>query len=132
MTLKIVPPDDWGNDWFGWAKSQTAHVFVGVFLVFALCMFGFEVFGGFPVKTHVFAVILAGYVAFKFIFQGWQRWDTIEDIVFVVGYGAAGPLSGSFEIEAGRSAIVMELGPLLPYFYVCTAHLIAGVLWRLR
>lgn len=128
---KLIPPDDFTNDWFGWAKSQTAHIFVGIFLAFALSMVSFVVIGEFPKKTDMLALIFVGYfLGFKLLLQGWQGWDTIEDVVFVVGYGAAGPLAASMEIEPGKAAIIMDLEPLLPYFYICVAHLIAGVSWR--
>ena len=129
MNWKIVPPDEWGSDWFGWLKSQAAHIFVGIFLVFVICMSFFFIFGQLPIKTHVLATIFVGYMIFKFTLQGWQRVDTIEDSVFLVGYGAAGLLTAAFEVEVGYVNIHMDLGSLLPFFCVMTVHVISRVLW---
>jgi hypothetical protein len=128
---KLFTSDSFPNDWYGWLTNQVSHIFLGLFSVFVLSMAGFVVMGEFPVKTHMLALIFVLYLgAAEIWLQGWRGWDTIEDTVFVVVYGAAGPLSASAEIEAGNSAIIMDLEPLLPYFYVFVAHLIAGVLWR--
>ena len=129
MNWKIVPPDEWGSDWFGWLKSQAAHIFVGIFLVFVICVLFFYKFGEFPVKTHVLATIFVGYMIFKFTLQGWQRLDTIEDIVFLVGYGAAGILSAVSETEVGKFSVRLDLYSLLPYVYVMIVHSLSRVLW---
>ncbi len=131
VNRKLLTPSNFEKDWYGWLTNQVSHVFLGIFAVFAVSMTGFAVSGEFPVKTQMLMGIGAAYfLGIELWLQGWRGWDTIEDTVFVVGYGAAGPLAASYEIEVGRSAIIMELEPLLPYFYVCIAHLIAGILWR--
>lgn len=128
----MITPNSFPNDWYGWLTNQVSHVFLGIFAVFVFSMVGFAIFGEFPVKTHMLAVIGFLYIAIVELWlQGWRGLDTIEDSVFVIGYGASGALGASAEIMPGRSAIIMELGPLLPFFYIFTAHVIAGVLWRI-
>lgn len=129
MNFKIIPPDDWGNDWWGWVKSQTSHIFVGYLIVFLICVLFFYKFEEFPVKNYVLATTLVGYTIFKLTLQGWQGVDTIEDIVILVGYGAAGILSAASEIEVGKFSVRLDLYPLLPYLYVISLHFTSRVLW---
>jgi len=129
-SLHIIPPDNFGKDWWRWANSQTAHVFVGIGLVFVTVMVFFGITGELPYRTHVLVTIFIGYAAFKLFLQGWYMGETIEDIVFVVGYGAAGALYGSYELTSGGAKFVTDPVMMLPFFYVYAAHIIALATYR--
>lgn len=132
MSNRLFTSDSFPNDWYGWLTNQVSHVFLGIFAVFVVSMAGFAFWGEFPVRTHMLLLIGVIYLLLIEVWlQGWRGWDTLEDTIFVVGYGAAGPLSAAAELEVGTTKIIMDLSPLLPYFYVCTAHLIAGSVWRM-
>lgn len=129
----MLTPDSFDRDPYGWLTNQVSHIALGALMALALSVFGFAVFGEFPVRTHMLAAIFVLYfVVIELVVQGWRGFDTIEDTIFTVGYGAAGPLAVSSEIVPGRMAIVMELEPLLPFVYMSAAHLIGGIVWRSR
>ena len=131
MGSNLFSPDNFKGDWYGWLTNQVSHTFLGIFLVFFASMAGFSALGEFPVKLNMLIAIGAVYILFVELYlQGWRGFDTIEDSMFVVGYGAAGPLAASFELLPGKAAIIMDLDPLVPFFYVFIAHIIAGVAWR--
>lgn len=130
--MPLLTPSNFLDDWYGWLTNQVSHIFLGLFLVFVFSMAGFWAFGEFPYKINMLIAIGAVYfLGVEMALQGWRGFDTIEDTIFVVGYGASGALGASIEVMPGKTTIIMDLQPLLPFFYVLTAHLIAGVSWRL-
>lgn len=126
----LFDPDDFTGDWYGWMTNQASHIGLGVLLTFFLCVGLFLTFGEMPYKIAVLAVIATGYLAFEFGVQRWRGWDTIEDTVFVVGYGASGALVGFSEVTPGSAQLSVNLVDLLPYFAVASVHLLAGSLYR--
>lgn len=127
----LFDSDAFENDWYGWVTNQGSHIGLGVLLTFVLCAGFFLFFGEMPFKLAVLAVIATGYLAFEVGVQGWRGIDTIEDTVFVVGYGASGALVGFSEIAPGSAHLSINLMDLLPYFAVSSLHLLTGA-WQRR
>lgn len=126
----LSEPEAFLDDWYGWLTNQAAHIGVGVFLVFCLCVTYWSAYGEMPDKTAVYLTILSGYVAFEIVIQGWRSFDTIEDSVFVVGYGAAAVLAGFTEVVPGSPVVAVDVLALAPFFIVAFVHLVAGSIFR--
>jgi hypothetical protein len=95
-----------------------------------MCLGAFVVTGELPYRVDVFAVCLLGYVFFELYFQGWQGFDTVDDTVFVVAYGAGAPLYAFHEVSVGSLEVMGVLTDLIPFFAVATIHLACGVAFR--
>jgi hypothetical protein len=126
----LFEPDDFLDDWYGWLTNQVSHIGVGVKLAFLMCLGAFVVTGELPYRVDVFAVCLLGYVFFELYFQGWQGFDTVDDTVFVVAYGAGAPLYAFHEVSVGSLEVMGVLTDLIPFFAVATIHLACGVAFR--
>ena len=127
----LSEPSAFVNDWYGWLTNQVSHIGLGVFLTFAVCVLYWLMWSEMPYKTAVYAVIFFGYVAFEVFYQGWRSFDTIEDTVFTVGYGAASILSAFSEVTVGDPKVGVDVLILLPFFIVACIHLLAGVAFRI-
>jgi hypothetical protein len=126
----LTEPSAFLNDWYGWLTNQGAHIFAGMFVAFWMCVISLFVMGELPYRVDVFAACLMGYIAFEMFFQGWRGYDTIEDTVFVVGYGAGGPLSALNEIAAGGADASINIIGLIVFFVIAPIHLAFGVAFR--
>lgn len=129
--MSLLTPDDFADDQYGWLTNQISHAALGVFLVFSLCTTHYVVAGEFPHKTHVFLLIFAAYVLFEVLVQGWRGSDTVEDTVFVVGYGASGVLASFTELEVGSSVVLVDVLTIGIFFAFAMAHLFTGLRYRL-
>ena len=74
----------------------------------------------------------AGYLAFELCFQKWQGWDTVEDWLFVVAYGAGAAISSVTEREAGSLNADIDLRGVAWVVALATGHMAVGVGIRLR
>jgi hypothetical protein len=130
--MSILEPDAFLNDWYGWLTNQASHIALGVFVTFFICLFAFWIGGEFPFRSDVFLYCLSAYLFFEVFIQGWRWFDTIEDTVFVVGYGVGAPLAALHEVQAGQSAVMVDVVALLPFFVVAGVHLAVGVAYRAK
>jgi hypothetical protein len=126
----LTEPSAFLDDWYGWLGNQSGHMCVGVVMSFCIVVVSYIVVGELPYRINVFAACLLGYVAFELLTQGWQGYDTVEDTVFVVGYGAGAPLSAFHEISAGSSEVSLDLLALVVFFVIAAIHLAFGVAFR--
>lgn len=91
----------------------------------------FLVLGELPYRSTVFLVILGGYIFYEVRRQAWQGWDTIEDTLFVVGYGAGGVLYSFTEAMPGSSKACVDLLSPIPFLAAAALHLAIGFAIRL-
>jgi hypothetical protein len=126
----LTEPGAFLDDWYGWLTNQAAHIFLGLCMAFWLCVIPHLLMGELPYRVDVFAACLIGYIAFEMFFQGWRGYDTIEDTVFVVGYGVGGPLSALNEIAAGGADASINIIGLIVFFVISPIHLAFGVVFR--
>jgi hypothetical protein len=126
----LTEPSAFLDDWEGWLGNQTGHIFAGMFTAFWICAASFVLMGELPYRVDVFVACLLGYFAFEIFFQGWKGYDTIEDTVFVVGYGVGGPLSALSEIAAGGADASINIIGLIVFFVIAPIHLAFGVAFR--
>jgi hypothetical protein len=126
----LTEPSAFLDDWEGWLGNQTGHIYAGMFMAFWLCVASLVLMGELPHRVDVFAFCFIAYVAFEIKFQGWKGYDTIEDTVFVVGYGAGGPLSALNEIAAGGADASINIIGLIVFFVISPIHLAFGVAFR--
>ncbi|HEY9819099.1 MAG TPA: hypothetical protein V6D20_25300 [Candidatus Obscuribacterales bacterium] len=127
-----VIPSNFEKDWNGWAANQSGHIALGMFFAAVACMAYLAVFGEFPVRGPVWFSILVAYLYFETSHQRWQGADTIEDTVFVAGYGAGGVLYTFKEVNIGTGDIIGNLWSAMPFLILASIHFIVGIWIRYR
>lgn len=121
--------DDFSGDWYGYVTNQMGHaLLIGVGATFALAEIYQTLVGVHPYRWQLFLAMLAGYSTFE-LRQGWRRWDTCEDILFSVVYGAGGVL-WVFRADSTESHLIAEPDRLTAVLTAMTIHLILGILRR--
>lgn len=129
--MSLNEPDAFLDDWYGWLTNQISHIALGVFMAFIVCAAYYVAAGEFPVKSLVWLFVLMFYAGIEFFKQRFVGFDTIEDIVFVIGYGASAVLAGFAEIDPGNPYVALNVVSLLPFFAVSICHMVAGVAYRI-
>lgn len=121
--------DDFKDDWYGWLTNQIGHMALGIFLALVISTAWFGVAGEFPQKEAAWLLIAAGYGATEIV-RGWTGWDSIEDCLFVSGYGAGGAFLVFNEVAPGSPYLIFSLGDVLPVVGLAALHLAVGVWFR--
>ena len=122
----MFTPDDFKDDWYGYLTNQISHVGLGLFLVWFVCAVSFLALGELPYKLALFFSISVLYFLYEMTFQGWRRFDTIEDTMFVAGYGAGGTVLAFSEFLVGTSLVAFDV--YAPAYVILTMaiHLLVG------
>lgn len=118
--------DDFKDDWYSYLTNQISHVGLGLFLVWAVCAVSFTILGELPYKLTLFFSISVLYFLYEMTFQGWRRFDTIEDTMFVAGYGAGGTVLAFSEFVSGKTLVVFDVYAPLYVIVVMIIHLVVG------
>lgn len=127
----MIKPDAFKANPYGYLTNQIGHIGLGVLLVFLISRGCFELVGEYPIRLHVWLITGAFYLfVVELAVQGWRGWDTIEDTIFVVFYGAGAPLWAFKEVSPGDAALAANLPALDMFFAAAGLHLLAGVLLR--
>ncbi len=123
-------PDDFRNDWYGYAKNQVSHGLLGMASAWVVAAAGFWYYEEFPDKTYAWLLVAFLYSAYELLWQRWNGLDTIEDILFWVVYGAGGALLVFSEVEPGNPVLQMHIaGPAYVGIFAIT-HLAIGTAYR--
>lgn len=127
----LSTPSSFKRDWYGWVTNQMAHITVGVMLTAFISAACFLTFGEFIFKVYLWGSI-AGLVAInEFALQKSKKWwDSLEDFVFIVLYGAGTSIIMFDEVEPGSPAMVASITSIAPICIIVATHLIAGALSR--
>ena len=127
----LSTPSDFHSDWYGWATNQMAHITLGIMLTAIVSCFNFLVFGEFAYKAVLWGVVATTYILFVEMQQGKSRfWDSVEDFVFVVIYGAGTSIMMFHEVAPGSPEMRVNITSVAPICVIVTTHLIAGSLSR--
>lgn len=128
----MIAPSAFKGDPLGWLGNQTGHAFgVGALgMVYIPTMASFVLAGEFPPKWAL--VICAGiiYLAFELLSQGWRGADTVEDWIFVVGYGVFGSACAFSEVAPGNPVAAFDAMAAAPIVTVMAVHLAFGAWLR--
>ncbi len=123
----IFTPDDFRDDWYGFATNQISHIGLGVVSAWLFAAGVFALYDEYPIKTGAWMLLALTYGAYELGIQNWRRWDTIEDFLFVVVYGGGGAFAGFSETAQGVRALSFDPYAPLPFFLCACAHLALGV-----
>lgn len=127
--MKIITPESFEKDWYGFLVNQISHIAFGVTLVFFACAIYWVGLGEFPVRWELWIGLAVLYIGIIELWvQGWHGLDTVNDSIFVLVYGAGATLY-TFE-EVGEGLFVGDITKPVPFFFAAGIHLIAGVLVR--
>ena len=128
----LTKPSDFSDDWYGYLTNQFSHIGVGIFLAWLTCLAAFIISGDMPYRIHVFIFLGISYFFKELIFDKWQGKDTIEDVLFVVFYGAGGTLASFKQMDQFSSDVVFNIYSALPIFIFSMAHLTYGTVSRIK
>ncbi len=123
-------PDDFRYNWYGYASSQLGHIGLGVAYAWGVAAVTFVVLGEFPSKPQAWLVVAVVYSAFELLWQRWNGLDTVEDIIFLVVYGAGGALTVFSEIEPGNPVLQMHIAAPAYFAIFAVTHLAIGTAYR--
>lgn len=130
--MRIVP-DNFRADPYGWLTNQGSHICTGMMAAVLVCAAWLIVFDEFPSRSIAWAAILALYVlVVEIAAQGWNKGDTVEDAIFVVGYGAGGILYTLHEVNIGTGDFTGNIWDAVPFIGLAGFHLIVGAVLRIR
>lgn len=130
ILIDLSSPSNFRKDWYGWSTNQLAHITLGVILAALLSFANFMTIGEFAYKGVLFAIVAAAFA----IQQGKQwkdrPWDTVEDFVFVVVYGAGTVIVMFDEVSAGSPFIQTNILNIAPICAIVSTHLFVGSVIR--
>lgn len=126
----IFLPDNFHGDWYGWLTNQISHIALGMAGVGALCFLALVVFGEFPGRRATWVLFAGGYMLYEMSVQRWNGVDTVEDWIFVAGYGAGGLLHTLREVNPGTGEFTGNIWDVAPFFIAALAHVVFGVTQR--
>lgn len=121
--------DDFAEDWYAWATNQISHASMGVMAALAVSLIAWLITGEYPVKWQAWSIVAVIYVALECV-RGWKSWDSFEDTVFVVGYGAGGAFLVFTEIVPGSAMLILSGVDAAVILGLAAIHLAAGVWMR--
>lgn len=128
-----LTPSNFRADPYGWLTNQVSHIGLGVVWALVACALVLVLFGEFPFRIAIWCIIALCYVGVvELAAQGWRGGDTVEDTIFVVGYGAGSVLWVFREYQIGTGLIIGDVWDALPFVGVAAFHLAIGYALRLR
>ena len=130
LSMELFEPNQYLGQPYKWLVNQCSHIVLGFVTILFICVSFHFLNGEYPVRVNVGAYSLVAYLLFEILVQGWRRWDTIEDTVFVVVYGGWGTLIASREISIGDTAVTVNPYALTLVAMAVSVHLFLGYMWR--
>lgn len=130
--LGIFTQDSFRTDWYGYLTNQVSHVALGTIFTWAATVFCLATIGEFPYKAHLFMALAGMYLLYELLYQGWHKWDTIEDWVFFSLYGVGGTVLTFHEFDVGSSLATFDINAPRFIFPIIGVHLLIGCLIRWR
>lgn len=128
--MSLFTPDDFKNEWYGWATNQWSHVVLGQVL-FGWIMYASLLFGEFAPRLDVLLIVAGIYAAWELFTSNRSKiWDSIEDFIFVVIYGAGWMAAVFTEVAPGLSGVYSDALSAIPLFGLFAFHTTVGVLLR--
>lgn len=123
----LVVPQNFRAQPYQWLTNQTSHMGLGFVLAMLTCLAHFAAFGEYPYRAAIWCMIVIGYFGWaELSMQGWRGGDTIEDTVFVCGYGAGGFLYTLREVRPGTGDFTGNIWDAALFLAVAAAHLCIG------
>lgn len=129
--MGLIKPDFYEGQPLKWLGNQWTHFFMGVGSVVVVCFLAYFIQGEWPYKAIAALTCILGYLlVIEFLFQGWQKVDTLDDTCFF-SYGALIPLLMLSE-DAGSSLGLYAESPLwgVAALALIFLHAGAGYIWR--
>lgn len=126
----LSTPASFRRDWYGWATNQLAHITLGVILAALLSFANFMTIGEFAYKGILFAMVAVLFAAQQGKQWTLKPWDTFEDFVFTVVYGAGTVIIMFDEVEPGSPLIQTNIINIAPICAIVATHLFVGSVIR--
>lgn len=127
---EFATPEKFGDDWKGFIHNQFGHTGIGIFAVWIACLISFTIMGDLPSRFDIFLGIAFLYSTKELVADKWNGFDTVEDFLFVVVYGAGGTLAAFKQMEQNSADVVFNIHSAVPFLTACFIHLFAGAFYR--
>lgn len=124
-------PDDYAKEPELWLANALSHVGLGVWLAIASCGMWLYASGEFPEREAIGVLLVVFYLSYELSRQGWRGFDTVEDALFVAGYGGCGALYCFIEVSPGSDQITAGLFDLIFVSTFPLVHMVAGASIRI-
>jgi hypothetical protein len=126
----MIRPDNFRADPLGWAGNQCGHMMICAALGYYAAIGAFMTLGEFPPRWLLLALVGVVYLSIELRQRGSVA-DTLEDVLFVVGFGGALFLLPLQEIEPGSPVVAFNLIAHWPVVTVVVCYLAFGMALRL-
>jgi len=128
MGLRLVLPDSFRRDAYGYLTNQCGHMLLGFCLAFVSAVIGIIWTGEPQDRFDMWMMLLCAFMAFEVMLRG-EFVDFVEDVTFTVGYGSGATIYAVKWTE-GYSFAASSILNVLPFFIAALLHVTAGALWR--
>ena len=123
--------DNFRYDWYGYATNQMAHGLFGFLFACFVSYAGFLLYGEFCDKEAILGIVFGVYILVEFLQVNQKNiWDSIEDTIFFVFYGAGSAILLFSEVEPGSTAVKTDLTNAIYVSLIITIHLLTGIVCR--
>ena len=126
----LATPSDFKKDWYGWLTNQCAHFLFGVALTAVISFAFFFYLGAFAHKGVLFGLVAVIVLATQYRSFWLKFWDTVEDIIFMLVYGAGSAVLLFNETAPGSPKMLTSIEAIGPLSMIVSAHLAAGSVFR--
>lgn len=129
---EINTPHDYPADPYGELTNQVSHMAFGLLMAALVSVVWQWLFGEYPYKLAVSAIVTLPYLIGEVVVQRWRGWDTVAD-TFFYGIGAYGLLTGLDEIQVADRVLLESNAPgALTAFALFCIVMIARLAPRVR
>jgi hypothetical protein len=125
---RVVMPDDFPRDPYGYLTNQAGHMLLGFCMAFTAALVGVAIADEPPARLDLLLILLCAFGAFEVCLFG-APFDLFEDVTFTVIYGSGGTIYGVKWVEG--FAFKADLLAVAPFLGFAAVHLTLGALWRL-
>ena len=130
MIADLFTPSDFRYDWYGWVTNQMAHIMAGVIITSLVSYLNFVILGEFALKLHLFMIVAVFFILTQSKSFLTKPFDTFEDLVFILVYGAGTVILLFHETDPGSPIITANIQHIAPVLVLASAHLLWGSVTR--
>jgi len=125
----LTTPSNFQGDPYGWLTNQVSHTLLGIGLAFFSHFLFFVAMGDWPYRSMIFLILLTGYVLWELVTRSKDFWDSVEDTIFTIFWGAGASM---LSVQAVCTTLILA-DPIFTFAAFCLwgAHLVTGVIRKI-
>lgn len=130
MLREIRVPEDFDEDWYGYATNQLSHFVLGFTTACVFSGMHFWFLGEFAEKGALWFTIAFIYAIWEVGVQKWRGPDSVEDWMFFSVYGAGFAILFFNETSPGSPELTTNMAYVFPAITILYGHLTLGIAAR--